>query len=439
MRNIVGLAALVVVASGSGCRCGRSPDADATNGDGASEPAIVETTNSKEDGGGGLFSAPIAAAHSSSGEVFVAGLDVPAKAIRLLRVGANDGIVAQSAVFDDVKWSSEADLKVMAAAGGGAAVTWRGFRGGKLGRALVMVGADLSRKGPAVEVSGGSCATRDAIWFTDGRHARGRPWSGAAIDVDLPKDKEASLVCGATRAFALLDEDDGTSFVTLGAADGGHGRASTTALLRESDFADDEQRERSEYTVGDELGVVRLASSGAFAYREVKDGVVGPLKKARTKIPHDDDVVAVDGSPKELVVVFTQDASTACSDGAASTKVSVVRIDRGSGEETTAELSAGTCAREVGPFFTGAVGDGVSVAWVERVPVAGKPKAPIVALAHAFVPAVGAAETVKRVEIAADAVVDAGCDSERCYAAALERRAGTDGMVPGPIKVLRYR
>lgn len=442
MKSVGVLAAFVVVASSGSCRCGRTADGGGANeADAATEPPVVETSGPKGEGGAGcgLFSAPIAAAHAADGEVLVAGLDVRAKAIRLLRVTKDDAVVGQGIAFDDVKWSSEADLKVVLASGGGAGVTWRGLRAGKMGRALIMVGPDLARKADPIEVAGASCATLDAIWFTDGRRAHARPWTGAPIDVDLPKDREASLVCGATRAFALLEEDEGTSFVALGAgADGGRTGAAT--LLREADFGEDEQRERTEYTVRDELGVVRLASSGTIVMREVNnDGVVGPLKKARTKIPHDDDVVAVDASPKAVVIVFTQDASAACADGHASTKVSAVRIDRTTGEETTAELSKGMCAREVGPFFTGAVGDGVSIAWVERVPVAGKPKAPIVSLAHAFIPPSGAAQTVKRIDVAADAVVDAGCDAERCYAAALERKAGTDGMLPGPIKVLRYR
>jgi hypothetical protein len=299
------------------------------------------------------------------------------------------------------------------------------------------VGSDLVRKGPPVEVRGPSCATRDAIWFTDGTRAHAKSWTGATIDVGLPKEKEASLVCGLTRAWAFLEEEEGTSFLPLGTTDGG--RPAPVTLIRESDFGDDEQRERSEYTAGDDLGVVRLALSGALAFREVKDGVLGTLKKARTRILHDDDVVAVDASARTLVIVFTQDASAGCPDGQASTSVSAVRIDSGSQEETSLVLSTGMCSHEVGPFFTGMVGDGVSVAWVERISVAGKPMAPIVALAHAFVPSGGPAQTVKRIDVSADALVDAGCDAERCYAAALERRPGADGMAPGPIRVLRYR
>jgi hypothetical protein len=437
VRSVIALCAGLLVPAGGGCRCGRGADADGPSTSSSNEPAVVETRAPGVDGGGGVFSAPIAAAHETGGDVLVAGLDVPAKAIQLLRIGPSDEVRARTTAFSDVKWSSEADLKVMASGGGGAAVTWRGLRAGKLGRSLVTVSADLGKVAAPVEVTGPSCATRDSIWFTDGKRAHSRSWTGATVDIDLPKDREAALVCGTTRAWAFLEEDDGTSFLPLASPDGG--RASASVLLREADFGEDEQRERSEYTFGDELGIVRLASSGMVAYREVKDGTVGALKKARTKIPHDDDVVAVDATSRALAIVFTQDASSSCPDGQASTKVSALRIDRATGEETSLELSTGICTREVGQFFTGAVGDAVSVAWVERVPAAGKPKAPIVALAHASVPATGAAQAVKRIDVAADALVDAGCDAERCYAVALERRSGTDGMVPGPIRVLRYR
>lgn len=425
-RSIVCLSALVAL---GGCRCGRGGEGEATGGD-AAAVAPTQTATDAADAGG--WSAPIAAANAGGGEVLVAGLDVPARAIRMRRIGANDAILAERTVLENVAWSSEADLKVVATPSG-AAITWRGRKSGKLGRALVVVGADLASKGAPVEVAGPSCATREAIWFTDGKRAHGRPWSGQAIDVELPREKEPSILCGATKAFALLEEDDGTSWMPLARS------AASAPLLREKDFGEDEQRERAEYTSGDDLGVVRVAASGALAVREVKDGVAGALKKLRSSIPRDDDVVAVDASPKELVIVYTQDASDACGDKGASTKVKALRVDRSTGEESTLDLSPGMCGREVGPFFTGAVGEGVSVAWVERVPALGQARASIVALAHALVPPAGAAPTAQRVEVAADALVDAGCDADRCYAAALERPPGTDGMVPGPVRVLRYR
>ena len=424
-RSILGLSALVAL---GGCRCSKG-DADGTQADAGVETQPSGSPSASDARG---WSAPIAAAHAGGGEVLVAGLDVPSRAIRMRRVGANDAVVSERAVLEDIKWSNDADLKVVASPNG-AAVTWRGLRGGKLGRALVVVGPDLAPKGPPVEVSGPSCATREGIWFTDGKRAHARPWSGAALDVDLPREKEPSIVCGATKAFALLEEDDGTSYMPLAKG------AASVPLLREKEFGEDEQRERAEFTSGDDLGVVRVAVSGALAVREVKDGVASALKRLRTSIPRDDDVVAVDASPKELVIVFTEDASDACGDKGSSTRVKALRIDRAGGDEATLDLSAGMCGREVGPFFTGPVGDAVSVAWVERVPALGQARAPIVALAHVLVPLAGTSASAQRLDVAADALVDAGCDAERCYAAALERTPGTDGMVPGPVRVLRYR
>jgi hypothetical protein len=298
-------------------------------------------------------------------------------------------------------------------------------------------------------VAAGSCATQDALWFTDGKRVHRRPWSGSATHSELPKDKDAALVCGAHRAFALLDEDEGTTLLALGGggeADAGKADVGAASLplsvLKESEFGEDEQRERAEFTVGDELGVVRLASSGAVALREIKAGALGPLRKLKTTIGRDDDVVAVDASARVVVVVFTEDAGAACAaEGGAmspSTRVKALRVDRATFEESTVELSPGACGREVGPFFTGAVGDAVSVAWVERVPVAGKARAPIAGLAHRAVNAAGAPGELVRAEQPADALVDAGCDGARCYAVALARREGMDAMIPGLARVLRY-
>jgi hypothetical protein len=190
---------------------------------------------------------------------------------------------------------------------------------------------------------------------------------------------------------------------------------------------------------------VRLGVSGAVTLREVKAGAPGPIHKLKTTIPRDDDVVAVDASPRAVVIVFTEDVGDACpnandagSTGAASTRVKALRIDRTTFEESIVELSPGMCGREVGPFFTGALGDTVSVAWVERVPVAGKARAPVAGLAHRVVPAAGPPGELARSDQPADALVDAGCDGARCYAVALARREGMDAMVPGLARVIRY-
>jgi hypothetical protein len=440
--------------AGGGCTCSKATDPAAATPD-ARDEAAVATAEAGAGVAGGL-SAPIAAARIEGGDVVVAGIDVPAKSIRVQRINTKDEVTSDRTILEGILWSSESDLKVVPA-GLGVAVTWRGLRSGKLVRQMLVLGPDLVPKGEATNVAGTSCATRDALWFTDGRRVHGRPWAGAAIKSELPREKDAALVCGQHRAFALLDEEDGTSVLLLGGSAGGADAGATApagdagkmavspgaiALLKESEFGEDDQRERAEYTVGDDLGVVRLAASGAIAMREVKAGVPGPLRKLKTTIGRDDDVVAVDASPRALVVVFTEDVGDACPGAAGttipSTRVRALRIDRTTFEESTVDLSPGSCGREVGPFFTGALGDDVSVAWVERVPVTGQSRAPIAGLAHRLVVPSGPLAELMRSDQPADALVDAGCDGKACYAAALARRPGMDAMVPGIARVIRY-
>jgi hypothetical protein len=440
----VSVIALLGALGGGACTCSKSSE-PANDEGGASATGSASEPAASGSGGGaaatgeaGGLSAPIGAAHGDHGDVFVAALDVRARAIRVQHISEKDEILADRTILDGVAWSSESEVKVVPAAAG-AAVTWRGLRAGKLVRQLVVVGADLAPIGAPHDVAAASCATREAIWFTDGKRVHARPWSGAPARFELPRDKDAALVCGVHRAFALLDEDDRTSLVTFGGAPA----TAPMPLLEESDFGDDDQRERSEYTAGDDVGVVRLGASGAIAVREVRGGAAGPLHKLKTAIGRDDDVVAVDASARTVVIVFTEDVSDSCAKGGGtatvgSTRVKALRIDRATFDESVIELSPGMCAREVGPFFTGPQGDDVSVAWVERVPIAGQSRAPVEALAHRMVRAAGASPELARVEQPADALVDAGCDGARCYAVALARRAGMDAMVPGLAKVIRY-
>lgn len=448
IRLAIALAAVVV--AGQACTCGKGNDATDAAGPAVVPSASAASTDdagTADGGGGGGLSAPIAAARVENGEVVVAALDVPLKALRVQRIDSKDTIVKERTILDGtIVWSSDAELK-MAPAANGVVITARALTAKRAGQ-LVVVGPDLAPKGDVMDVAPSTCATHDALWSTDGTHVRARPWTGKAFYGSLPKEKDVAFACGIHRAFALLDEDNGTSVSVLtaggdaGAGEGGLQIASPISLLVDTDFGEDEQRERSDYTIGDELGVVRLASSGSVVVRELSGNTVGPLHKLKTAIPRDDDVVTVDASPKSLLIVYTQDASDTCKEAGAptaSTKVMALRIDRKTWEETTLELSPGMCGREVGPFFTGALGDDIDLAWVERVPVKGKSQAPIAALAHRRVPAAGAlAGDLSRIDVAADALVDAGCDADRCYAVALTRRPGADVMVPGTARVLRY-
>lgn len=423
------VAALVGLAIMPSCTCSKAPDGTSTPDAEAKLEASAPEAIAEPIG----LSAPIAAARIEGGDVIVAGLDVPAKAIRLQRIGPNDEVTIDKTIFDGLKWSADSDVK-LAPAAKGAAITWRGLRNGKLVRQLVVVGPDLVAKGDPIDVTAASCATQDAIWYTDGKKATGRTWAGQASKSTIPGDSDVSLVCGAHKAFALLDEDDGASFIALGGDAGG----AKTRVFDESSFGEDDQRERNEFVVGDDLGVVRLAVSGTLTLREARNGTLGPLRKLKTPLPRDADVVTVDASAKTIAIVFTDDATEVCDGGAAATKVSALRVDRAGDAEEIVELSPGSCGTEIGPFFTGAVGDGVSVAWVERVGIIGQARAPITGLAHRLVPAQGAPAALGHIDQPADALVEAGCDASRCYAVALARKTGMDAMVPGVARVLRY-
>ena len=388
------------------------------------------------------LSAPIAAAYLKD-DVVIAGLDVPAKAIRVQRIDPKGAVLSDRIALDDVKWSTDSDVKLAAGSDGKAdsiALTWHGIRGGKLVRQLVMLGPDLEKKGEPVEVSSAYCATKDGVWFANDATATARGWNGDKTRVSLPKDKDAALYCSMHRAWGVIEEDDKASLLPLATR-----TAEPIVMIKEGDFGEDDQRELSEYNVGDEMGLVRLAMSGAIAVRETSDGGVGALHKLKSAIGREDDVVAVDASSKVVVIVYTQDVSSTCprnnerdeNAGSASTRVQALRVDRTTFEESTVELSPGRCGNDVGPFFTGPQNDEVSVAWVERTAGLGKARAPIVGLSHATVGVAGT-PSAKRIEQVADALVDAGCDGKQCFAAALVRRDDGDAMTPGFVRVLRW-
>jgi hypothetical protein len=347
------------------------------------------------------WSAPIAASHLEDGTLFVAGLD--GSAIVLRRI-ARDGTTTEREVIADVAASPDADLK-LAASEKGIAVTWHGLRHGKLVRELVLLGIDLAPRGEPLTVAAASCATRDAFWTSNGTTATSHPWSGASTDVTLPKDRDASLLCGAHSAFALLEGEDQTEILPL------PGRTPIT-LVRESEFGDDEQRELSEYTVGDDVGVVRLGASGAIAIREWSKGAVGPLHKLTTRIRREDDVVAVDASPRFVAIIYTEDTE------GAGTKVHALRVNRTTFTESVVMLAEGRAGHEVGPFFTAARGDDVAIAWPERSGGEGKARAPVVALSHVLL-SLHAAPAPARIEKSASTIVDAGCSPSSCWAVAL--------------------
>jgi hypothetical protein len=114
-----------------------------------------------------------------------------------------------------------------------------------------------------------------------------------------------------------------------------------------------------------------------------------------------------------------------------------VRVDRAGGGEVTTELAPAECGKDVGPFWVSAVAGHLVAAWAEHVPKRDATSAPIAGLAYRVFdgPTPG---PMTRVPLPADALVDAGCDKEKCYAVALVRAPGTTNMRPEAVRAIAY-
>lgn len=382
------------------------------------------------------MSAPIGAVHLGKGRVVVAGLDVPAKGLRVRVFDAGrpaplDAAADPMLFAGELTWSSDAEVSGYAAPSGssGAVFVWSGSAGGKRVRRAVRLDAAAAPSGAPFEVMSATCASADGMHWSDGRAITGRAWSGAPLTPHtLAEEKEASIFCSTRAAFALVDDEDGVSVMRL---DGDAG--APVPLWRDAELAKDELRERGEFVVDQDFGLVRLGASGALVLREVRAGALGPLRKLSTTLSKDEEIVAVDAAASHVVLVARTDVSARCPPGDAgrsSAKLRVLRVDRASFEERTFDVAPTECGAELGPFFTGVTRAGVSVAWAERGPTAGG-AAPITGLSWITVDARGELSGPVRRALEADALADAGCDPDGCWAGALLRRPGTDVMVAG--------
>lgn len=428
----------------------------------ATGPTSTSTaTPTPADGAVGL-SAPIAAARVDGG-VVVAGLDVPSHAVRVQWLGDGDVPVRQRLVFEGVAWTADAELKLLAVADG-VAVVWRGKRGDRAVRQVLVLDRDLRTRVDALDVPVGVCATRDALWFTDGQSVStmgGRPSPEVVMKLDA---EGLELSCGDHRAFAVADRDDDTVLWVLSDPKKGDAAAPTgdasskgdaspkgtapkaeaapkpSVALRGSDLGGSEQRDRAVFTNGDDVGIVRIAESGAVAVRESRDGKLGAVHKLARTFRQDDDVIGIDATARAFFVFFARESGADCtSEGGAVARTSVfaLRVDRTTFAEDVFELTPGTCGLEIGPFFTGNVGDGVVLSWAERASSTNKSEPPIAALSYRRVPASGTPAPPQRIVSPADALVDGGCASGTCFVVALGRKPGDNGMQPGTARVLR--
>ena len=414
------------------------PDASAAPLD-AGDPAVRRIAPESA----AVFSAPIAAARASEGQV-VAGLIASLGVVRVTSLDSDGGHGWTTDVLPGVSWRPDAELRLLPA-GKGVAVVWHGPREGAVVRAMVLLGPGGEPMGEPIEVGDAFCATLEAFVWIEPPHAsapgavRARRWSDSQVFdvISLPVDRDPSLVCGDHAVVVLGAGDDdlvATSFATL---DPGAPRASVVAI-RDSDFGDDDEREHEAYSFGDDLGLVWVGESGTIWMHEVPSG--GPptawhsLKHA---LGDDDDIVAVDGDADATIVVYTHDSGEACPDpNEAAESIRAIRVDRRTRVESRMELASASCDRSSGPFWIGFVRGAAVVAWVDHATLLPAGAAPIAGIA--FRATGGDGMRGARLDQPADAAVDAGCDDRGCAVALLVRSPGSDGMQPEPIDVFSF-
>jgi hypothetical protein len=373
----------------------------------------------------------------------VAGLVATAGVLRVARIESGRAVWTADALRD-VSWAPDADLRLQAAPGG-MALVWRGPHAGKTARTLVLLGPRGEARDSPAEIGSAFCVTSSGVAWLDARtsgpaRVMARGWSeGAARPVtSVSADRDPALVCADRDVIVLGDGDDDLSSAAFAPGDAAP-RPAVTAL-RDADFGDDEEREHDAYSVGDDLGIVRVGSAGAIAMREVPHGgTPTPWRKLKHTIPADDDVVAVDGDADSTVIVYTEDADDACPGvGSSAESIHALRVSRKTGDEALFDLAPPDCDKAPGPLWVAPSPTGIAVGWVERrtksVPLA----APIVGAAFRVLGSTGATAQARHIDLAADAVVDAGCDTRGCSLAALLRTPGGDAMQPGPIAAYPY-
>jgi hypothetical protein len=387
-----------------------------------------------------VFSAPIAAARVGRVD-FVAGLVAADGVVRAMAFADGRALWSVEAL-QNAKWAPDAALRAFPA-GDGVALVWWGLRDGKPSRTLLQLGLKGEAHGAPAEIGAAFCGTVEgAVWFAP--HAggvtrvRARLWAETdARDVmTVPKDRDASLVCGDHAVIVLADGGEDVTACSFAPGDAIAPRA--RVVSHDADFAD-EEREHEAYSLGDDLGLLRVGASGAIALRVITAaGAAGPWSRTKATLPEDDDVVAVDGDARAVFVVATHPGDAECPGaGSMAQAVRGIRFDRTTGEDSLLDLAPIDCDVSLGPFWIGQAPAGTVVAWVERQSRSLGKSAPIRGVAYRVVS--GNRVRTGRIGQPADAIVDAGCDRTGCSVAALVREPGTDGMQPERIRVFGYR
>jgi hypothetical protein len=455
--------AMLAAASLAGCTCGRSspsggPAQPASSpATSTSSSALAASSAPRVESAPGApaaagetaasFSAPIAATTVSSGTVVAAALQAKEKKVVVSGIAPGGAVEWTSDAVRDVEWSPDVRLAAFPL-GEGAAVVWSGPHGGGSGQSVALVGAKGSLQGAPFDIGTAMpCATTDALVWSERKggktsHAvRARSLAAAAPRelAAFESDGSVELACGDHIVYAVVEGDEDGRVVRLvdPAASGNDGGVSKK--LSVLDPADDDEVDFEEYTVGDDLGLVRVGKSGSVHVRELASGKLGAWRRLGHDLGPDDDVAVVDGDATTTYLVYTSDESDSCGKGAdekTAKSVWLLRFDRKSGKvDDPVKLADPECGTEIGPFWMGRVAQGMVAGWGQGGGDSGAPLRGFVF--HSLAPAADGSP-VGRADRPADALADAGCHGDACIVVALAREAESDGMAPEPLKLLRY-
>jgi hypothetical protein len=388
-----------------------------------------------------VFSAPISALRVGH-QLVVAGLVAAEGIVRVMGLAPDPSGPERSLWSVDalrgVSWTPDAELH-LEPAGDGLLVIWRGGLDGKAQAVLTVLGLHGDVRMPPVPMGSGACATADGVAWIEPHgpgavRVRAKRWAEteARQVTTAASDRSWTLLCGAHEAYALGDGDDDLAATAFAPGDAARG---PLVVIRDQDFGEDDEREHHSFASGDDMGLVRIGDSGSVSVRQLSGGHLSPWRRTKRALAADDDVVAVDGDDDASFVVFTREAPAPCPGTEAAAAVHVLRIDRKGSEDSGRELAPEDCGSAPGPFWIGLRHGAPLVGWTHRKAKPPLGAAPIDGLAFR---SVSLGSEVRHFDIEADALVEAGCDEDACYAAALARGPEDDGGRPEAIVGIRY-
>jgi hypothetical protein len=318
------------------------------------------------------------------------------------------------------------------------------------GRVLLRFGSGGHAESPeSVAIGAAACATEDGVYTL----AQGKSgWTGSFFALDDAKGEpakltltgrsEATIVCGQHRAFVALSAPGELTAVAWTKAEHDDRPAALPRPIIAGAEVDTVMA-----AMDDALAIVKLDRS--VVHTLVWTGAKGAAwRKAEPIAKEGLALEAVEAEKGKIGLLFVRTIAKAkgCPPGESTDAVAeVALVDAETGKLARAPESLETwrCGAEPGPFFSGWAGGKLVVAWPRGADAActraGVKRGGI---GYAEVDPASGRARVGRVARAAETIVPAGCDANRCYAVALTRGADpcgpSDGPESGRLEVIAY-